>query len=132
MITALYAIPIALLFVGLSWRVITYRRSNQLGLGDHGDKSLTKRMRAQANCAEYAPFALLLMALVELQGAAPSVVHLIGLLLLVGRVAHGFGFSASPPKMRLRAGGMLLTFASYGVAIASLIVQALTGAELAL
>ena len=61
MITGLYGALIALVFLALSARVIMYRRANQLGLGDHGDKSLMKRMRAQANCAEYAPFGLLLM-----------------------------------------------------------------------
>jgi uncharacterized membrane protein YecN with MAPEG domain len=39
MITALYAIPLALLFLILTARVITYRRDNQIGLGDDGDKS---------------------------------------------------------------------------------------------
>jgi uncharacterized membrane protein YecN with MAPEG domain len=113
MITGLYGALIALVFLALSARVIMYRRANQLGLGDHGDKSLMKRMRAQANCAEYAPFGLLLMLLVDLQNPTPIVLHLIGTLLLLGRAAHGYGFSASPPKMNLRAGGMLLTLASF-------------------
>lgn len=128
MITSLYAIPIAVLFLILSARVITYRRANQLGLGDHGDKSLTKRMRAQANCAEYAPFALLLMVLCESGGASAWVVHLIGLLLLIGRVAHGYGFSASPPRITLRVMGTLLTMASYGASIVTLAVLAVMGA----
>ena len=56
MITALYAIPLALLFLILTARVITYRRDNQIGLGDDGDKSLMKRMRAQANFTETVRF----------------------------------------------------------------------------
>ena len=46
MITGLYGALIALVFLALSARVIMYRRANQLGLGNHGDKSLMKRMRA--------------------------------------------------------------------------------------
>ncbi|SMX37847.1 MAPEG family protein [Octadecabacter ascidiaceicola] len=117
MITGVYASAVALIFLTLSVRVILYRRKNQLGLGDHGDKSLMKRMRAQANCAEYAPFGLLLMALVELQDADPSAVHLIGATLLLGRIVHGYGFSTSPPIMLMRQAGMMLTFASYLVSV---------------
>ena len=123
MITGVYASLIALIFITLSIRVITYRRSKRLGLGDQGDKSLLKRMRAQANCAEYAPFGLLLMLMVELHGPASSTLHLIGGLLLAGRLAHGYGFSASPPKMILRQGGMMLTFASYLVSIFFLLIS---------
>ncbi len=121
MITGAYAALIAIIFIALSVRVILFRRQNQLGLGDHGNKSLMKRMRAQANCAEYAPFGLLLMALVELQDAAPSALHMIGATLLLGRIVHGYGFSASPPIMLMRQAGMMLTFASYLVSISCLL-----------
>jgi len=125
MITSLYAIPIAIIYLILSARVIVYRRGNKIGLGDGGDKSLLKRVRAQANCAEYAPFGLLLMLLVELGSGNVFVLHLIGLLLLAGRAVHGFGFSASPPIMRMRVGGMMLTFTSILVSIVSLVALAL-------
>jgi uncharacterized membrane protein YecN with MAPEG domain len=121
MITGFYGALIALVFLALSARVILYRRANQLGLGDYGDKSLMKRMRAQANCAEYAPFGLLLMLLVDLQNPPPVVLHVIGTLLLLGRAAHGYGFSTSPPKINLRVGGMLLTLVSFVVSIFCLI-----------
>ncbi|MGJ8611883.1 MAG: MAPEG family protein, partial [Octadecabacter sp.] len=125
MLTGLYAALIAAIFIGLSARVIAYRLTHRLSLGDHGNKSLMKRMRAQANCAEYAPFGLLLMALVELQDAASSALHIIGLLLLAGRALHAYGFSASPPVMMMRQSGMMLTFASYLVSIFCLLVFAL-------
>ena len=119
MITALYAGPLAILLIALSARVITYRRANKLGLGDHGDKSLLKRMRAQANCAEYVPIGVLMMLLVELQDAPALLVHVIGMLLLIGRLMHGIGFSTSPPQMNLRVGGMMLTFISIALAAVS-------------
>jgi len=121
MITGFYAALIALIFIALSIRIILYRRANKLGLGDHGDKSLMKRMRAQANCAEYAPFGLLLMGLVEIQFPNSSALHIIGGTLLAGRVLHGYGFSASPPIMPLRQLGMILTLTSYLVSIFLLI-----------
>lgn len=109
-ITSIYAALIAVLFLTLSLRVVRYRREHRVSLGDAGDASLLKRMRAQANCAEYAPIGLILLLLVELQGAPGVLVHLLGLTLLAGRVLHAYGFSASPPKMALRAFGMMLTF----------------------
>jgi uncharacterized membrane protein YecN with MAPEG domain len=63
----------------------------------------------------------LLMLLVDLQNPTPILLHVIGMLLLLGRAAHGYGFSASPPKMNLRVGGMLLTLTSFLVSIFSLI-----------
>ena len=113
MITGYYAALIALIFIALSARVILYRRAKKISMGHHEDNSLLKRMRAQANCAEYAPFGLLLMALVEIQFPNSSALHLIGGLLLGGRALHGYGFSASPPIMRLRQVGMIMTLGSY-------------------
>ena len=128
MITPLYAAALTLIFMTLSIRVITYRRGNQLGLGDHGDKSLMKRMRAHGNFAEYAPFGLLLMLMVELQGGPAVVVHGAGLLLLLGRAAHAYGFSASPPKMQLRVSGMMMTFASILLSMIAILALAVLGA----
>ena len=108
-ITSIYAGLLALIFLWLSARVIVYRRGNRISLGDNGDKSLLKRMRAQANCAEYAPIGLLLLALVEFSGAPSVAVHLLGMMLLIGRAAHARGFSASPPVMNLRVMGTALT-----------------------
>lgn len=108
-ITSLYAALIALIFVWLSARVIIYRRKNRISLGDAGDKSLLKRMRAQGNCAEYAPLGLLLLALVEVSGAPLIAVHLLGLTLLAGRAVHAWAVSASPPALKGRVAGMMLT-----------------------
>ena len=127
MITPIYAAALALVFIALSVRVIVYRRANKLGLGDHGDKGLLKRMRAQANCAEYAPFGVVLMILIELQNGPAIIIHGIGALLLIGRVAHGVGFSAGPPIMMLRVWGMILTLASYLLAIGCIFILTLSG-----
>ena len=124
-VTPIYAALLALLFLVLSTRVILYRRQHRLSLGDAGDTSLLKRMRAQANCAEYAPFGVLLLLLAELQGAPGVALHGLGAMLLAGRVLHGYGFSARPPVMLLRVLGMLLTLTMLGVAALGLLVHAL-------
>lgn len=123
-ITSLYAAVIALIFIALSLRVIRYRRANRIGLGDAGDKSLLKRMRAQANCAEYAPIGLILLAMVEGSGAPGMAVHLLGSMLVIGRLAHGIGFSASPPIMAARVAGTFLTLMMILLAATGLLIHA--------
>lgn len=123
-ITPIYAALIVLLFLGLSWRVILYRRAHRLSLGDTGDKNLLKRMRAQANCAEYAPLALLLMVMSELMGSPAVALHLMGLTLVAGRVLHALGFAATPQKIVLRQLGMLLTLLMMAVTALGLLAHA--------
>ncbi len=110
-ITPLYGGLIGLLLVTLSLRVIGLRRSAKVSVGDGEDKDLRKRIRVQANCAEYAPLGLILLAMAELQGAPGWVVHLLGLMLVLGRMAHAYGFGSTPQIIPLRVGGMLVTFA---------------------
>ena len=123
-VTAIYASVLALLFVGLSARVILYRRATRQGLGDHGDKSLLKRMRAQANCAEYAPMGVLLLGIAELNGAPVVALHVLGATLLAGRVLHAVGFSRSPQVMGFRVGGMGLTLGMILVTALGLLAHA--------
>ena len=110
LITSIYAALIAFIFFALCWRVIAYRRANKLSIGDEGDRSLLRRMRAQANCAEYAPFGLLLLLMLEMQNGNALFVHAMGLCLLLGRAAHAYGFAAKPMNLPMRQLGMVLTF----------------------
>jgi uncharacterized protein len=103
---------LACLFVALSARVIFMRGSARISLGDGGDAELRRRMRVHANFAEYAPFALLLLALAESLQTPDWALHLTGLSLLAGRCAHAFGVSRAKEDFRFRIGGMSLTFAA--------------------
>ena len=122
-VTPIYAASLAFLFTALSLRVIAYRIAHQVSLGDAGNKGLLKRMRAQANCAEYAPFGLLLLLLLELQGLDALWLHSLGLMLTLGRLAHAIGFSLSPPIFLLRRIGMVLTFTQLVAASGLLLYQ---------
>lgn len=109
-VTPIYAALIGILFVILSVRVIAARRSARVALGDGGDKVLLRCQRVQANCAEYAPLALVLMTLAELQAAPALVLHAIGTMLLGGRVVHAAGVSQENEQFAMRVTGMALTF----------------------
>ena len=69
-ITALYVALTSLLFIGLSYRVSAQRKRSKVSLGTGDDPALEKAVRIQANLAEYAPVALLLMLVYELNGGA--------------------------------------------------------------
>lgn len=108
--TPIYAGLLALLFVGLSLRVIGGRVKHKVSVGDGDDKDMTKRMRVQANFAEYAPLGIILLAMAELQGMPIWLVHLFGAVLLVGRFMHAYGLGSTPQVLVCRRWGMLLTF----------------------
>ncbi len=115
MITGFYAALITIVFVVLSARVIRYRRGNQISLGDGDDGEMRRRVRAQGNCAEYAPLGLILMTLVELQSGPFWLIHATGTLLVLGRVVHGIAFSRGKLWMAGRVGGMIMTFTAIGL-----------------
>ncbi|MEQ1717758.1 MAG: MAPEG family protein [Hyphomicrobium sp.] len=124
-ITALYAALLAPLLIFLSARVIGRRREAKVTLGPGEDALLLRRMRVQANFAEYVPFALLSLALAETVGTSALVLHLIGATLLAGRYVHAYGVSQSPENFTLRIAGMVATFVAIGAAAGACLVHAL-------
>lgn len=121
-VVPVYAALLALLFVVLSVRVIGARRSGKVAIGAGGDAGLERRMRVHANFAEYAPFALLLLALAELRGAPEFLLHGLCLALLVGRAAHAWGVSNPAEDFRFRVGGMVATLTVILIAALVLLV----------
>lgn len=119
-ITAIYAIPLAVLMVGLSVTVSLKRGQFGVALGDGGHRQLNEWIRRHANFAESVPFALLLMALAEAQGAGPTLLHVTGLILLVSRVIHPFGIDTDRPAAPLRIVAAVGTSAATLIAAASL------------
>ena len=109
-ITAFYAALLALFFVFLSFRVIGWRRLKSVELGHGEDSELLRRMRVHANFAEYVPFTLLLMAIAESMTAPRPLIHVVGLILIAGRLMHAYGLSQTPHILRFRVGGIILTF----------------------
>jgi uncharacterized membrane protein YecN with MAPEG domain len=109
-ITALYAALLGVLFIFLSLMVSKNRLRAHVSLGDGGDEGLVQTIRAQGNFAEYVPMALLLLGLVEVQGAAAGLVHGLGAALLLGRLMHAWGITQPKAVNAGRKFGTILTW----------------------
>ena len=108
-ILPLYAGLLAILFFILSARTGNLRRTLKIAVGDAGNIVLLRAMRVHANFAEYVPICLVLVLMVEGQGAAAWVVHSLGTCLLVGRIVHAYGVSQVRENLLFRIVGMVLT-----------------------
>jgi uncharacterized membrane protein YecN with MAPEG domain len=124
-ITSFYAALLALLFIFLSKRVITTRREERVSIGDGNNPRLCRAIAVHNNFAQYVPFALLLITFVELSAAPVWLVHLLGLLLLAGRVLHVYGVGREPENFRMRTWAMVLTFTVLAIAAVQLLATTL-------
>ena len=119
-ITLLYAALLGAWFLVLTVRVILSRRSAGVSLGSGEDRALERRIRAHGNFAEYVPIALLFMALFEINAAPVWLLHVLGGLLVAGRLLHGYALSFTSYSP-LRVPGMGLTlFALAGMVITAI------------
>ena len=111
-VTALYAGLLAFWIVFLSLRVVLQRRSARVGIGTGEDRELARRVRVHGNATEYLPVSLILMLLLELNTALGWLLHLAGIALVAGRVAHFLGLGRSAGTSWGRVLGTALTWAA--------------------
>ncbi len=118
-IVSLYLGLCALFLVGLSVHVIRQRLRYGVGIGDGEEEMLRRACRAQANFIEYTPMLLLLILVGEIQGGMAALLHVLGMMLLVGRVLHAYSLlvvevtsvaNGGKRNIRFRQAGMALTF----------------------
>ena len=93
-ITLLYAGLLGLLSLVLSYFCGSLRGKTGVSIGDGGNTELLLAMRRHANFVEYVPLALLLIALLEMQGISTTAIHVLGAGLVVCRTAHAVGLKA--------------------------------------
>jgi uncharacterized membrane protein YecN with MAPEG domain len=116
MITALYSSLLAILFFVLSVRVIALRGNPAFAFmaqGKGDDELLQRAIRAHGNFAEYVPFMLIILYLLEVSGTSPSKLHVLGGAFLLGRIMHGICMGFLRSNMPLRVGGTALTLISF-------------------
>jgi len=108
-VTLVIAAAAALINIWLAVRVTRGRVSGKIMIGDGGDGPFTAKMRAHANFAEYAPSALILLALIELAGGSPLWLWIAGAVFILARLSHAIGMDRPAPNP-FRAGGAMITW----------------------
>ena len=124
-ITAMYAGALGILLLVLAYRVVSVRRTSDIGLGDGANETLLRAIRVHGNAVEYVPIALILMLILELNGASGVLLHGLGVTLLVARIAHAQGLTSSRGASPGRLGGVVLTWSVIGVAAISVLLLGL-------
>jgi uncharacterized protein len=113
----------AILHIWLSSRVVRARAPLKISVGDGGNETVMRRMRAHANFAENMPVFMILLALTELAGGNKWVLWAAGIAFILARIAHGFGMDRASLR-RWRMVGMMLStvlilvLAGYAILIA--------------
>ncbi|MFN3233547.1 MAG: MAPEG family protein [Alphaproteobacteria bacterium] len=105
-ITLLYAGLLGLLSVALANQVL-WARINAKKLPDWKPDTT---MRVQANFVENVPLALVLVYLLEAAGIPGLLVHALGAILVLSRLAHTWGYSTNPGATYARLIGAQMTF----------------------
>ncbi|WP_417685054.1 MAPEG family protein [Pseudidiomarina gelatinasegens] len=109
-ISMLYAGLLTLLYFALSVNIIRLRWRDRVGLGTGDSQDLKVAVRIHGNFAEYVPLSLLLLVVMELQGAAVDLLYGLGAALFVARICHALGLTMSVGPSWARTVGVMGTF----------------------
>ena len=108
-ITAIYAALFTIFLLVLSNMVSAQRGRTHLSILHGEDMELAVWIRRHGNFVENVPIALILIGLCEARGMPVLWLNVMGLALLVARLAHVFGLSATKPITPFRMVGAIGT-----------------------
>ena len=109
-ITLLYASLLTILAVFLAIKVGMNRVETNIMTGEGESSMLLQSVRAHGNLIEYAPLALILLALLEMQNVSDFMLHLCGSLFFLARILHAYGVTISRESTPYRLVGALGTW----------------------
>ncbi len=113
MLTPLYVVVMATLYIGHTWYLILLKRHARKKRVDWPMRRYDRASHGRNFIAQYTPLALLLLAVVELGGAPATIVHALGLMLVAAALlhCHAFGF---PARNASGVAAMVLVTTMYG------------------
>ncbi|MFM2340288.1 MAG: hypothetical protein RLZZ360_924 [Candidatus Parcubacteria bacterium] len=100
---------LALIFFTHSLRTINARRDTKTNLGDGGNDIMLRRIRTHGNFAEYVPFLMFILFLLETQGVPVLFLGAFALAVVLGRLLHAYGLYSPATPGVARVLGMQLT-----------------------
>lgn len=122
-VTPFYASALTALFLILTFNIIKLRWKHRVALLDGGVPALQSAIRIHGNFIEYVPLCLILLAFAELNGAPALYLHILGSILLIGRLLHAFALHIRVLKIRIVA--MTMTFTCLVFSVILLITTSL-------
>lgn len=113
MVSSLYAVLGALLLLRLSLNVVKLRNQYRVSVGDGGFYELQTAIRVHGNAIEYIPISLILLLLMEMNGAKVWMIHVCGIVLIASRILHSYGLKNHDYSQRRM--GMMGTYLAIGL-----------------
>lgn len=112
-ITALYAGIFAIFALFLSFKAGSLRGKTGISVlyGEPQNMELAEKVRVHQNFLEYVPMIIILMGAIELNAGSSVFLHVVGVALIVSRIAHAIGLKADNiehPGRLVGAGGTAL------------------------
>lgn len=108
-VTLTIAAGAALVNIWLMVRCGQARTRAGVSIGDGGNEFLIRRMRAHANFVESAPFILILLGSLEAAVGTSNWLWGIGIIYIIGRLAHGIGMDGAGMSGKGRMIGTLIS-----------------------
>lgn len=123
-VTLSTAAAAAILTIWLMVRIGQLRNKEKILHGDGGNAALTRRMRAQLNFVESAPFVLVLIAAIELSGKGGVWLPWVAGIFIIGRVLHAIGMDSETGNKPRMIGVLITMLTLLGLAIFAALVAA--------
>ncbi len=123
-VTLCAAAAAGVLAIWLMIRVGQVRNSEGVSVGDGGNDKVIRRMRAHANFVETMPFALALIAAIEIAGKGSVWLPYVAGLFVLGRIAHAFGMDENGFGKGRLIGTMITLLTFLGLAAVAVLIAA--------
>ncbi len=121
-ITLTMAAAAALINIWLMVRVGKVRNAEKVFVGDEGNETVIRRMRAHSNFIESAPLVLILIAALELAGWGGMWLWVVGYTYVAGRILHGLGMDGGSFKWGRFVGTIITLLTLAGLALTGIYV----------
>ena len=125
-VTSIYAALLGLIGIVLAGMVGRARSRTTISLGEGDNTAIVEANRRHMNWVENVPITLLLLAMVELNGAPKGWLHALGASLLIARLIHPFGIDFGKMNTWQRGAGAGLSFLVTIACAATLLWQTFT------
>lgn len=91
-IVGIYAALCAMILFWIGNSTGSLRRKHRIAIGNGGNTHLTRTMRGHANASENMPITLIMLSIAAVIGTPIFVLHILGILFVLGRALHAWHF----------------------------------------